>query len=245
MNYIKLMRSLKDKSYYSKDSEKLHLWIHLLLTANWSDREELLGGKPIKCKAGQFTTGRKQLSKETGISESKIERLLTYFEKIEQQIEQRKTSTNRLISILNWDKYQVSEQQSGQRVNNDRTTSEQRVDTPKEYKEIKEIKEIKEEKYTVLSFDDFWNLYDKKVGKENSEKKFNKTSESDRALMIEHIPKYKIQYPDKKYRKNPETYINNKSWNDEIIIENGKDRQNNQFSKASYVRKNAELFCDD
>ena len=81
MNYIKLMRSLKDKSYYSKDSEKLHLWVHLLLTANWNDREEMLGGKPIICKAGQFTTGRKQLSKETGINESKVERLLTYFEK--------------------------------------------------------------------------------------------------------------------------------------------------------------------
>ena len=127
MDYIKLMRAVKDKAYYSRDSEKLHLWIHLLLTANWTEREEMLGGKPILCKAGQFTTGRKQLSMQTGISESKIERILTYFEKIEQQIEQQKTSTNRLISILNWSKYQVCEQQSEQRVNNDRTTSEQRV----------------------------------------------------------------------------------------------------------------------
>lgn len=144
MNYIKLMRSLKDKSYYSKDSEKLHLWVHLLLTANWNDREEMLGGKPIICKAGQFTTGRKQLSKETGINESKVERLLTYFEKTEQQIEQRKTNTNRLISILNWDKYQVIEQPSKQRVNNNRTTSEQRVNTPKEYKEDEEETKNKE-----------------------------------------------------------------------------------------------------
>jgi len=135
------MRSLKEKAYYSKDSEKTHLWVHLLLTANWSDREEILGGKPIICKAGQFTTGRKQLSKETGINESKIERMLTYFEKIEQQIEQRKTNTNRLISILNWDKYQSSEQQVEQRVNNHRTTSEQRVNTSKESKEIQEVKE--------------------------------------------------------------------------------------------------------
>ena len=145
MNYIKLMRSLKNKSYYSKDSEKLHLWVHLLLTANWNDREEMLGGKPIICKAGQFTTGRKQLSKETGINESKVERLLTYFEKTEQQIEQRKTNTNRLISVLNWDKYQINEQPIKQRVNNKRTTSEQRVNTPKEYKEYKEYKEDEEE----------------------------------------------------------------------------------------------------
>lgn len=140
--FIKLTRTLKDKAFYSKDSEKVHLWIHLLLNANWTDREEMLGGKPILCKAGQFTTGRKQLSMATGINESKIERLLTYFEKIEQQIEQQKTSTNRLISICNWSKYQSSEQQNEQQVNNDRTTSEQRVNTLKEVKERKKEKEI-------------------------------------------------------------------------------------------------------
>lgn len=137
MDYIKLMRSLKEKSYYSKDSEKLHLWIHLLLSANWSEKEELLGGKPILCQAGEFTTGRKQLSRDTGIDEYKIERALTYFEKIEQQIAQRKTSTNRLISILNWDKYQIIAQQNAQQLHNDCTTTAQRLHTPKEYKEEK------------------------------------------------------------------------------------------------------------
>ena len=65
------------------------------------DSEEQLGGKKIICNPGQFTTGRKQLSKDTGISESKIERLLNKFEKIEQQITQQKTNINRLISICN------------------------------------------------------------------------------------------------------------------------------------------------
>lgn len=137
-SYIKLSRELSNKSFYSKDSEKVHLWIHLLISANWTEKEEILGGKPYICKPGQFTTGRKQLSKETGISESKIERLLTYFEKIEQQIEQQKTNTNRLISICNWCKYQTNEQPNKQRSNNDRTTTEQQVNTPKEYKEEKE-----------------------------------------------------------------------------------------------------------
>ena len=136
------MRSIKDKAFYSKDSEKVHLWLHLLLSANWNDREEMLGGKPIICKAGQFTTGRKQLSIATGINESKIERLLTYFEKTEQQIEQRKTSVNRLISILNWDKYQSSEQRIEQQVNNDRTTTEQQVNTLEESKELNKSNNI-------------------------------------------------------------------------------------------------------
>ena len=140
IGWIRLHRKLSGKSFYRKDSEKIHLWIHLLFCANRKEREEQLGGKPITCKPGQFTTGRKQLSMETGISESKIERILTYFEKIEQQIEQQKTSVNRLISICNWSEYQTSEQQIEQQVNNDRTTSEQRVNTLQEDKEDKEKK---------------------------------------------------------------------------------------------------------
>lgn len=142
LGHIKTHRELINKAFY-KDSEKVHLWLHLLLRANWIEREEMFAGKPIKCKPGQFTTGRKQLSIETGINESKIERILTYFEKIEHQIEQQKSSVNRLISIVNWCKFQQSEQRNEQQVNNDRTTSEQRVNTPKEVKEVKEYKELK------------------------------------------------------------------------------------------------------
>ncbi len=144
IGWVKVHRKLSEKVFYRKDSEKVHLWIHLLICANRDEREELLGGKPIKCNPGQFTTGRKQLSEATGINESKIERILTYFEKIEQQIEQQKTSTNRLISILNWSEYQQTEQQSEQQVNNERTTSEQRANTLKEVKEVKKLNNIVE-----------------------------------------------------------------------------------------------------
>ena len=125
--WIKLHRRLAEKAFYSKDSEKVHLWIHLLFKATHTGREETLGGYPYICKPGQFTTGRKQLALETGISESKIERILTYFEKIEHQIEQRTTSLNRLISIVNWDKYQKGEHQIEQQPNSDRTATEHTI----------------------------------------------------------------------------------------------------------------------
>ena len=84
-------------------------------------------------KPGQLTTGRKQLSVNSGISESKVERILNAFETAH-QIEQQKTTKNRLITIVNWAKYQDDEQQIKQQTNNDRTTSEQRANTLKEYK---------------------------------------------------------------------------------------------------------------
>lgn len=144
MDYIKIRRQLLDKSYYSRDSEKVHLWLHLLMKANWRQREEVLGGKPILCMPGQFTTGRKQLSQETGINEYKIERILSYFEKTEQQIAQQKTSVNRLISILNWEVYQSTAQENAQPLHNDCTTTAQPLHNDcTHYKNIKNIKKGK------------------------------------------------------------------------------------------------------
>jgi hypothetical protein len=72
----------------------------------------------------------------------------------------------------------------------------------------------------IYSFSDFWNDYDKKVGdKSKVQKKFEALSNKNKELIKEHIPKYKKSQPNKKYRKDPSTYLNNKSWNDEIIID--------------------------
>jgi hypothetical protein len=68
-----------------------------------------------------------------------------------------------------------------------------------------------------ISFDEFWNLYDKRVNKQKAEKKWNSLSNRDRELAMEHLPSYIKATADKQYRKDPTTYLNNQSWNDEII----------------------------
>lgn len=78
-------------------------------------------------------------------------------------------------------------------------------------------KEIKEKEINI-AFPDFWDLYDKKVGeKEKIQKKWDALTDDERTKAIEHIPLYKEAQPDKQYRKDPATYLNNKSFNDEII----------------------------
>ena len=74
------------------------------------------------------------------------------------------------------------------------------------------------EEYEFYPFEEFWNDYDKKVGeKEKLSRKWEKVSIRDRKAIKEYIPKYKAHQPDKKFRKNPETFLNNKGWNDELI----------------------------
>jgi len=114
--WIKIYRQLMEKGYYT-DSEFVHLWIHLLLRANHSQKEAMIDGRMIHLLPGQFITGRNTLSLETGIHESKIERILNCFER-EQQIEQQKTNKFRLILVKNWEGFQISEQQSEQQLNN-------------------------------------------------------------------------------------------------------------------------------
>ena len=125
--WISLHRGIANKGWFHK-SDYVHLWIYLLLKANHKETEIWFNGKTQKMKIGSFITGRKKISRETGINQSKVERILKTFE-IEQQIEQLTSNKNRVITVLNYNKYQKSEQQIEQQVNNNRTTSEQQVNT--------------------------------------------------------------------------------------------------------------------
>jgi hypothetical protein len=80
------------------------------------------------------------------------------------------------------------------------------------------------------TFDDFWEEYDKKRGdKEKIRKKWQKLRQDEREAIMEYIPNYKASQPDKAFRKDPETFLNNKSWKDEIIFkQDGKQKNSGQ-----------------
>jgi len=204
--WIKLHRKIKDSAIWS-DSQAVHLWVHLLLKVNHAPKEVIKGETVYNIKRGQTLTGRKVLSAETGINESKIQRLLKLFVKCK-MIEQQTNNANRLVSVLNYESYQVGEQQT----NNKRTTNEQQTNTNKNDK-----KEKNEKKPTDYPFELFWEMYDKKTGKPKCESKYEKLSEEIRKTIFEHVLKYKESQPDKQFRKNPDTYLNQQSWNDEIV----------------------------
>lgn len=84
----------------------------------------------------------------------------------------------------------------------------------KGYKVTPPTKQVKDE-YT---FERAWNLYEKKVGcKVKLKKKWNSMSQKDRKAAIEYIPLYVISQPDKQYRKNFQTFLNQRGWEDELI----------------------------
>jgi len=101
----------------------------------------------------------------------------------------------------------------------------------------KDLNETSNDLILYPSFDDFWELYDKKVNKLDTERKWNKLLQVTKEEIMNHVDEYVKAVPDKQYRKNPDTYINNQCWNDEII-------KNNQNGKGSAVNGIKERFAD-
>lgn len=83
---------------------------------------------------------------------------------------------------------------------------------------------LKENGYTVSPpsdsdelFEQFWTLYGKKIDRKKSLQKWRKLSLKDKRAAIAYLPKYIEATPDIQYRRNPTTFLNNRTWENEII----------------------------
>jgi hypothetical protein len=138
--WVKIHRRLLKNAITNKP-DYFSLWIHLLLMANHEPTSFIWNNKKQTLNSGQLLTGRKVLSRETGITESQVYKILEYLEK-EQQIEQQKTTKYTVITIVKWDTYQKKEQQKEQQSNNRGTTERQQSNTYENVKKDKNDKNI-------------------------------------------------------------------------------------------------------
>lgn len=208
--WIKLHRKITEWDWYD-DANTFRLFIHLLLLANSKDTK----WRGVVIKRGEYLTGRKVLAEELKISEQAIRTSLKHLESTN-EIAIKSTNKFSIISICKYEDYQGL-QPATQPTNNQQVTNEQPTTNHKQ--EGKEEKERQEGKEIEEEFDFFWNLYDKKIGdKTKLLKKWAKLKQSEKDKIFETLPKY-VASTEKKYRKNPETYLNNEAWNDEIITD--------------------------
>ena len=73
----------------------------------------------------------------------------------------------------------------------------------------------------------FWEMYDKKINRDDALKKWMKLSMVDMGEALKVLPMYVMSTPDKKYRKDPRSWIIAKAWLNEI---------NNQKSNTKYIK---------
>jgi len=82
------------------------------------------------------------------------------------------------------------------------------------------------------AFDMFWNLYDKKVDVTRCKKSFMQLSLTQMGEAVKGVKKYVESTPNKRYRKNPTTWINNQGWSSEIPLEK---KSTNRYVKPKYI----------
>ena len=69
---------------------------------------------------------------------------------------------------------------------------------------------------TCFDFCDFWEVYDKKIDKKKCESIYAKIKEDDRQKIKDTITLYVAINKEKQFRKNPQTYLNGRNWEDDL-----------------------------
>jgi hypothetical protein len=72
------------------------------------------------------------------------------------------------------------------------------------------------------NFEDFWNIYNKKIGRDKCYKQFCKLPVTILPVIIDNVKKYVATIKDKQRQKQPATYLNNRS-RENVIYSNEPD----------------------
>lgn len=190
--YILIHRKLKEWQWY-KDSTTLHLFIDLLLEANYEDSKF----KYIIVKRGQCLTSLKRMSENTGLTYQQIRTALS---KLEKSGEINKQTTNR-YSIITINKYNDYQELNKQTTNKQQTNNNIKINNNTNNKYIKESiskdipKKIENKYFESLKVNTLFNEFleqRKKLKAVNSERavntlinKLNNYDETTQIKMIE------------------------------------------------------------
>lgn len=127
--WVKLYRELKSKSIWQLSSpEQKVVLITILLLANHEENKWEWKGEQFICKPGQLITSLNSLVRECGdgVSIQNVRTALDRFEKLG-FLTNVSTKTGRLITILNWEKYQGKDSVSNKDAHKEVTKSQQRA----------------------------------------------------------------------------------------------------------------------
>lgn len=234
IGWIKLHRQFTEWEWYSDINTKT-LFIHLLLTANFE--ESKFRGEDIK--RGEVVVSLDKLASTLSLS---IQQLRTAILKLKKtgEINTRSNKHYTVVTVCKYDDYQKRDDLSNTQSNNQITIKQQSNNN--QITMSKEEEEEKEEKEEYL-FEKFWDVYDKKQDRVKCEKKWKSLATKDKNLILYHIPKYVSSTPDKKYRKNPLTYLNSKTWLDDELPNNANNSlaTMNGYNDATQKRIETEL----
>lgn len=186
---------------WAKNPTVVYLYLWLLLNAD---------------ENGEVLTSRSDICERTGLSEQQVRtaiRKLLLTKLVTKLSTKLPTKFATKLTVYQSDVYKAEKTNTNQvnnQVNNQVPNQVEEEDFP---------------------FDKFWSLYDKKVDRPKSQKLYERLSTEDKRKIFEYIPKYKRMQPDKQFRKNPTTFLNNRSWEDELFGDSSSQLSDNSTAK--------------
>lgn len=89
-------------------------------------------------------------------------------------------------------------------------------------------------------FAEFWAMYGKKVDRRKALQKWNRLSMKDRRFILDYLPRYIEATPDIQYRRNPVTFLNNRSWENDLPTHHKKEQDTEPSSISRLIEENNE-----
>ena len=138
--YVKAYRKMMEWKWWS-DSDTVKVFLYILFRANLKDGA--FNGEVIP--RGSFVTSRKTIAHDCYISEQTTRTILNRL-KSTNEITMSTTSKYTVITVVNYEEYQGTNQVSNQQLTNNQPTTNQQLTTEEEYKRMEEEKEDNIEK---------------------------------------------------------------------------------------------------
>ena len=207
--FMFISREKIDDFEWSNNPNVFYVFFKLLFKASYKDKK----WEGVDIKRGQLVTGRVALSKELNVSEQVIRTCLDKLTKTG-YINQQTTNRYTIITICNYDSWQVLPKTNNQQPTNE-PTNNQPTDNHYINKYNKENKDIKEEESNdskkklvyPQEYENDFLLYGRKGSKKNGFKRWKELTEEEKVRMRLHIPYY-LQSNDRQFLKDFEGYIN-------------------------------------
>lgn len=220
--WISLHRDITKWEWYD-DVNTCRVFIHCLLRAN----HEPAKWRGIDIDRGQFISSLSKLATETNLTVKQIRTSISKLNKTGEVASQGQAQ-HTVFTVKNYDKYQGEGKLSGTASASEGQAKGKRGATNNKNNNKKNEEEVT----TPSRFDEFWDLYGKKRSLETCRNKFNKLTESEVDKIFEVLPAYVAATPDKQFRKDPSTWLNQKCWNDEIEV----SQNSEQYTKPDWMR---------
>jgi len=199
-SFIKLYRKIQDNCIWDNPLY-LKCWINMLMRASIKPSSMLMNNQIIEVNRGEIVFSQRNFAKRNNMSRQQLRTFLTKLEKSKMIRSKSNPDVTHLI-LVGYSTY-----------NDSKLTQSQPRPNP-----IIRKKESKN-KESNKDFEKFWKAYPKKVGKKKVQDKFDANNfPIDLIIKNIELQKKSEQWQNQQYIPNPETYLNQERWTDEVVL---------------------------